>query len=173
MPAKKTNKIDKATKKEPVEKRTQEVKVIVEKMLSLMGVTATVIVSENKENDAIVVDIDAKEEAGLLIGSKGETLEALQMIVGMIFRRKFTGWQRILINVSDWRERQEERLKEIAAQAAEKVRQSGEPQFLYNLSSSHRRLIHIALAEDKDIETESQGDGAERYLIVRPKKTVS
>jgi spoIIIJ-associated protein len=88
----------------------------------------------------------------------------------MIYRQENGEWKRISVNVGDWREKQEEYLSEMAKVTAERAKQTGEPQNLYNLSPSQRRIIHIALSEDKEIETESVGEGEERYLVVKPKK---
>jgi len=140
----------------------------VEELLSLMGSKAKVSVKE--EEDVVNVDIETAEEAGLLIGRHGDTLNAVQTIIGMIYRQENGEWKRISVNVGDWREKQEEYLNEMAKVTAERAKQTGEPQNLYNLSPSQRRIIHIALSEDDEIETESLGEGEERYLVVKSKK---
>ncbi|MEJ2347654.1 MAG: KH domain-containing protein [Patescibacteria group bacterium] len=142
---------------------------LIDQMLSLMGTKAKAIAQEDKENEAIRIDIDAGEETGLLIGKHGETLDAMQLLLGMMMRQKQEDWVRIILNVGDWREKQEEHLKDLAFQAADRARETGEPQNLFNLSSSQRRIIHLALGSEKDIETESAGEGKERYLIVKQK----
>ncbi|MEJ2441339.1 MAG: KH domain-containing protein [Patescibacteria group bacterium] len=142
---------------------------LIDQMLSLMGTEAKAIAQEDKENEAIRIDIDAGEETGLLIGKHGETLDAMQLLLGMMMRQKQEDWVRIILNVGDWREKQEEHLKDLAFQAADRARETGEPQNLFNLSSSQRRIIHLALGSEKDIETESAGEGKERYLIVKQK----
>lgn len=147
------------------------VKEIAEELLGLMGTKARPNISEDKKNDAIVVDIETDDEAGLLIGNRGDTLNSLQAIAGQIFRQKFGEWQRIIVNVSDWRERQEQRLTELAVQTAQRAKDSGESQVLYNLTPAQRRIVHLTLAENKKIETESLGEGQERYLVIRPKKS--
>ena len=115
-----------------------------------------------------MVDIDAKEETGLLIGRRGETLNSIQTILGIMARQKTGEWARIIVNVGDWREKQESHLKELADQAALRAKETGQPQPIYNLSASQRRVIHLALAEDPEVETISEGEGEERYLIVKP-----
>ncbi|MFV1917087.1 MAG: protein jag [Patescibacteria group bacterium] len=150
--------------------KTSLVKEITEDLLKLMGTKASAKVSEDKEAEAVVVDLETEEEAGLLIGNRGETLDSLQAIIGMIYRQKKGEWQRVILNVADWRKRQEERLQELADQAAERAKETGLPQSLYNLTPAQRRVVHLALSEDKDIETESQGEGRDRYLIIHPRK---
>ena len=139
-------------------------------LLKLMGTAAKASVLEDKENDALLVNIEAKDEAGLLIGRHGDTLNSLQMVLGLTLRQKLGEWKRILVNVGDWREKQDEYLKEMAEATAERAKQTGEPQNLYNLSAAQRRVIHMALSENPEIETVSEGEGAERYLIIRIKK---
>lgn len=140
------------------------------KLLSLMGTKAKAEVKEDKENQTFIVEIDAGEETGLLIGRRGETLNSIQSVLGMMLRQKFEEWSRVVVNVGDWREKQEDYLKGIAEQAATKAKETGEPQAIYNLSPAERRIIHLTLSEDPGVETESTGEEAERYLVVKPKK---
>lgn len=164
------------TDKKKVKSKTKEVDVVAlvkeisEELLRLMGTDAKASVSEDKDNEAILVELNTKEEAGLLIGARGETLNSLQTVIGMIVRQKTGEWHRVLVDISDWRERQSERLEDLARQTAERAKDTGEPQPLYNLNAAQRRIVHMALAEKKEIETESEGEGRERYLIVRLKK---
>jgi len=139
------------------------------KLLSLMGSRAKVSVSSDKADQAVLINLETDEETGLLIGRQGETLTAIQTILGMIARKNFEEWVRIIVNVGDWREKQESRLKELATQTGLRAKETGEPQYLYNLAHNQRRIIHLTLSEDKELETESQGEGKERYLIVRKK----
>lgn len=149
---------------------THEVQKDASKLLVLMGTKAKAVVTQDKENDILLVNITTEEEAGLLIGHHGETLNSLQTVLGLTFRQKTGEWKRILVNVGDWREKQEEYLKEMAGATAERAKQTGEPQNLYNLSAAQRRVIHLALSEDREVETESLGEGDERYLVIKPKK---
>lgn len=141
-----------------------------DELLSLMGSKATVAVEEDKENETFVVNIKTEDEAGLLIGHHGETLNSLQAVLGMILRQKTGEWKRILVNIGDWREKQEEYLKDMAKTTAERAKQTGESQNLYNLTAAQRRVIHLTLSEDSEVETESVGEGEERYLVIKPKK---
>lgn len=156
-----------ATKKDKNIKVAEEV---AKELLKLMGSKAKTKVTYDDEQDAVYVDIDTKDETGLLIGNRGETLNSLQTIIGMICYKKIGEWQRVIVNISDWRERQEKRLKELAEQAAARAVDTNSPQTLYNLNASQRRIIHMYLSENKEVETESIGEGKERYLVVKNKK---
>lgn len=105
------------------------------------------------------------ELAGLLIGSKGKNIYSFQRLLNIIFNREGEG-KAIVVNVDDWREKEENRLHDLARKTAEHVKQTGQPQNLYNLSASQRRIIHTFLSEMNDIKTESQGDGEQRFLTV-------
>lgn len=137
-----------------------------EKLLSNLGVTAKVTVTEDKDNDAMVVDIASTEETGLLIGKKGESLYAIQSALSMMLKNKLGEWKRVVVNVGDYREKQEEYLQQLAKQAADKALDSGEPQTLYNLTAGQRRIIHLFLSTYDGVKSESQGEGVERYLVI-------
>ena len=156
-----------ATKKE-VKDNKKIVEKISKKIISLLGSDAVVEVSEDKKNDAILVEIKTDEEAGLLIGPKGDNLRSLQSAIGMLVTQEVGEYVRVLVNVGDWREKQESYLKNLAIKTAERVRETGQAQTLYNLSPYQRRVVHLELSEMDDVETESQGEDLERYLIVKP-----
>jgi spoIIIJ-associated protein len=140
------------------------------KLLQLMGTKATAIVEEDKKNDALLVNIESEEEAGLLIGNRGNTVLSLQTVLSLILRQKYGEWKRVIVNVADWREKESARLQDMADSVAERAVQSGEEQPIYNLTPAQRREIHLKLAERKDVVTESKGEGRERYLVVAPQK---
>jgi len=145
-------------------------KKLTKKLLDYLGSTSKVDVKKDEQNDAMVVDIQAGEDAGLLIGNRGRTLNDIQAILGMIYKRRSGEWKRIVVDVSGWREKETGRLNELAQQTAERVKATGESQPLYNLSPSQRRTVHMALADEPNIQTESHGEGEERYLLVSLKK---
>lgn len=166
---KKKVKKDKKDKKE-INKAVKEVKDIAKKVLSLMGVKGKAEVGYDDENEAVVVAIETEDEAGLLIGTRGTTLNSLQLIIGLITRQRLGEWMRVLVDVADWREKEEERLKQLAEQAAERAVSTGEPQALYNLSAAQRRIIHLSLSDHKEVITQSHGEGADRYLVILRKE---
>ena len=146
---------------------------IVAEFFALIGIDDPVEISADKDNQAILVDIKETDKAGLIIGRKGETIQSLQLILSLIFKNKTDKWLRFLINVADWREKQDARISSLADQAAQRAKQTGQPQHLYNLSSAERRKIHMQLSTDDEIVTESQGEGKERYLVVTVKASSS
>jgi spoIIIJ-associated protein len=145
----------------------KEIESIVVKLVDLIGVKAEVEITFDKESDVYNVDIKADEEAGLLIGKKGETINAIQLIINSSVRTRLGEWHRVYVNVADFREKEVERLQDLARQTVERAKESGNPQNLYNLTPSQRRTIHIFLSKENGVITESVGEGRERYLTVK------
>lgn len=142
---------------------------IVAELLPLMAVKATAEVLYDKENEAYNVNIDGGDETGLLIGKKGETLGSIQTVLGVMLKQKTGEWSRVVVNVGDYREKEEDYLKSLAESTAQRVKETGEPQNLYNLKPWQRRIVHMHLSENSDVVSESMGEGDERYLVVKPK----
>lgn len=157
MAKKKTKSVDK----------TKVVEKIAKDLVNFLGVEAKIKAEEDSENQAIRVQIET-DSPGLLIGHHGETIDALQLVVGVIAQRELGEWARILLNVGDWRERREEIVKALATRAAQKAKFTGLPQPIYDLSPQERRIVHLLLVDDPDVTTESEGEGAERHLMVKP-----
>jgi len=87
----------------------------------------------------------------------------------MIAYRKFGEWTRILVNVGDYRERRKEVLERMALAVAQRAKFSGQPQALPPMSAFERRIIHLALTGDSELETASEGEGKDRHVVIKPK----
>lgn len=151
-------------------KKTEEmIKKTAGELLQLLE-TGEVKTSLEKDEDGVFrLVIDAKD-SGILIGYHGENIDALQLILGLIVYKKLGSWQRVVVDIGDWRQKREEQLKRIALSAAQKVKFSKEPVIIPYLNAAERRVVHLALAEHPNIETRSDGEGRERKLIVELKK---
>lgn len=159
--------------KKELKEKTEIVKKTAEELLRLLGIQAKVSASEDKENEAILVSLETNQPA-ILIGFHGETLEAFQLILALMVNKKFPSWQRVIVNIGDYREKRAEQLKNLALNTAQRVKFSGQLATLSGLSSSERRLIHLALSDHSEVETFSEGEGEDRHLVVKPKvKTAS
>lgn len=149
----------------------EELKKITTELFSLLSIDASIEVTEDTAEDAqkvYLVTIDAPREAGLLIGAHGSTLHAIQSFLAMALKQKTGEWVRVVVDIGDWRQKHEEHLTALAKQTAERAKATGEAQQLYNLTPSQRRIVHMALSQEEGITTESEGEGAARYLVVRP-----
>jgi len=112
----------------------------------------------------------ATSDSALLIGKNGQTMAAFEYILKLIIRKRGNRDIRIALNIDGYMEKKNEKLLEKATELADKVRMKGEPVSL-SLPADERRIIHLALKNEADIETVSEGEGAERKLIIRLKKS--
>lgn len=145
----------------------EKVKQITEDFLKRLDVVGQVVVDVD-ETGAYRVHIET-EETGLLIGFHGKTLESFQIILGLLVSKELATWVKVYVNVGDYREKREEALMLMAQHAAERALAAGRPIELPHLSASERRVIHLTLAGDERVETESVGEGSARTLLVKPK----
>lgn len=151
-------------------KTLKTIKETTEELLEKLGVKTEVEVNEDKENDLALVQIESENPA-LLIGYHGETISALQLVLGLLVYKKTSDWQRVSVNVGDYRERRRESLEGLAKSALQRVKFAGEPYALPPLPPAERRIIHLILADNTEVTTESEGEGRERRVIVKPKSS--
>ncbi len=124
-------------------------------------------------NDRVRITLTDVDDPGLLIGRDGQTLASLQYLVTRMLSNRMKALLRVQIDAGDYRERQDERLREMALQLAEKVKAGGRPQATRPLSSYHRRVIHLTLQNDPLVQTHSKGEGEMKRVMVARRKTVS
>jgi spoIIIJ-associated protein len=104
-----------------------------------------------------------------LLANKGEGLNGLEVLAGRIAAKRLGRPVYPRLDAEGFRAHQRESLEELAHRSAEEAKRTRRPQLLPPLSPGERRLIHLALAEDPDVETESEGDGFLKRVAVRPK----
>lgn len=117
------------------------------------------------------VRVDCGDDSGLLIGREGQTLSALQYLASRLVSRMMNAPVRVQFDIGDYRERQDERLRELALTLAERVRLTGRPCSTRPMSSYHRRLVHMALQDAPDIITRSSGEGALKRIVIQRRRT--
>jgi len=110
------------------------------------------------------------ENLGLLIGRRGETLAALQLLVSLIVGHRTRHRMRIIIDAENYRERREQNLRSLAMRVAQQVRNYRRSIALEAMPPHERRIVHITLADSKDISTESIGEGDERRVVISLKR---
>ena len=144
-------------------------KVILEKVLGTLGFPATV--EEHKLGEDLMLDVKA-DESGRLIGRQGQTLADLQYIVNRILFQQDQSAPKVMLDVGGYRSQAREALVKKAKDAADKVRRWGDIVELEPMGSYDRRIVHHALRDDPDVETQSvEVDGTEKkVLILRPKR---
>lgn len=136
-------------------------------LLETLSLKGKVSAGENDGNIEISIDTD---DSSLLIGYHGENLEAFQLILSFMVSKKLGEFHRVLVNVGDYRQRREEKLKELASRAKEEALQKEGEVVLQSLSAVERRVIHLFLKDDKEVTSESRGEGENRQLIIKPKE---
>ncbi|MDH7601052.1 MAG: RNA-binding cell elongation regulator Jag/EloR [Armatimonadota bacterium] len=120
-------------------------------------------------HEEIVVDLVGPEVA-ILIGKRGQTLDALQYLVGVIVNRRVRCRRRIILDAENYRVRHQEMLVRKAKEYAKAVKEQGKEAVLEPQCARDRRIIHLALADDPDVYTYSEGEGDERHVVISPKK---
>lgn len=118
--------------------------------------------------EEIRLTLDTKD-SGMIIGYHGETLDALQLILALVLAKKLGGFKRVSIEVGDYKKNREEWLGKLASDAKEKAVSQNREVILEELKPWERRIIHLILAQDDEVVSESSGEGRERVLVVRPK----
>lgn len=149
------------------EKPESIVEKIIKELLDHLETKAQIKVSQDQEG-AVHVYLET-EEPGVLIGYHGQTLASIQLLTAMMVYRQQGEWVRVVVDVNDYRERREEALRRIALATAQKAKFSGESQALPPMSSAERRIVHLALADDPEVETVSEGEDWQRRVVVKPK----
>lgn len=140
-------------------------------LLAKLGFSNATIAATEDEEKRLNVQIDVgPEDSGMLIGFHGETLQAMQLILSQMIYKQAGQWRTITLNVGDYRQKRHLALESMAANAAQRVKLSGQSLTLPYLSSNERRLIHLAISQDPELETFSQGEGRDRRLVIAPKK---
>lgn len=142
-----------------------EAKAVLEEMLRLMDVEATVEIGMGSETAKLNVK---GNELGILIGRRGEKLASLQHIVNLIVAKREGQWTRVAVDVENYRGRREEQLREVAERAAKRVTQSGKIIQLEAMPAVERRIIHMILAENPKIRTQSVGVEPTRRVVILP-----
>ncbi len=142
-------------------------------VLGHMGVQAAIEVNdvedeEEAEEAPLVLNIRSDDQGllGLLIGRRGETLAALQLLVNLVVSKQTGHREHVVVDAEGYRARREANLRSMALRVANQVRRSGQPIALEAMPPAERRIIHITLAETGDISTESTGEGDQRRVVV-------
>lgn len=145
----------------------KRVKEELNEILKLMGMEAEITTS--LEEEKVVADIKS-ENGAILIGKKGQTLNALQLIVNLIVNRDEKTRTKVIIDTENYRQRRENALVKMAGEVADEVKSKGRSHELEPMNPAERRVIHLALKDDREVETTSQGEGNFRRVVVSPKK---
>lgn len=138
------------------------------RVCSTMGVTAEFAAVQKGEH--WIVNISGNE-LGILIGRRGDTLEALQYLTGLAVAKQLSERVRIIVDVEGYRQRREETLVRLAKRLSDKVKRTGNRVVLEPMNPQERRIIHTALQDDQRISTFSEGEEPNRRVVISLKRT--
>jgi spoIIIJ-associated protein len=138
---------------------------ILEGLLTRMAIPSPVTVEETEEEILLNVQGDG---GGLLIGKRGQNLDAIQYIVNKAVHQIANGHKRIIIDTEEYRKQREESLVALAVRLGEKVKKTKKPVTVGHMNAHDRRIIHMAMQNDETLTTKSHGDGEYRKIVILP-----
>ena len=154
----------------PDNQAAETAKKTLQDILRLLEVEATVDLKEDSER--ILLDIRG-DGSGLLIGRKGQTLDAMEYLINKIVHKDAEDKKRIVVDTENYRFRREDSLVKLAQRLGEKAKRLGRPVTISPMSGHDRRIINLALQDDQALRTWSTGTGLYRKLIISPEKKPS
>lgn len=143
---------------------------VIRKILAYVSDSFGIAVESDGENITYHVSSD---DSAVIIGKRGQNLESMQYIVDKIVNKHTLEKKRVLIDVEGYLEKRRENLERMAIRMSDKVRKTGKPSTISQMSSQDRRIVHLALKDNKSVRTQSMGEGYYRRLVIFPKKTKS
>lgn len=135
-------------------------------ILAHMGLGDTLIEVRGYDPLTLNVRSAGDEDLSLLIGRRGDTLTSLQLLVALIVAKQTGQRERVVVDAQGYRERREENLRSLAQRVAQQVRRSQSPVALEPMPPNERRIIHMELADEADLTTESDGEGDQRRIVI-------
>jgi spoIIIJ-associated protein len=132
------------------------------------SITTEAQISVEEDSERILFKVNGGN-AGILIGKRGQTLEAIQSIVEKVINRHRKNRARVLVDIEGYMETRKENLEKLALRLAEKSKRISKPISLGQMNAYDRRIVHIALQDNPDVLTRSRGEGPLRKLVIFPK----
>jgi spoIIIJ-associated protein len=145
----------------------QKAKELLEGLLERMSIPSPVTVTETDES--IILNIQGDGD-GLLIGKRGQNLDAIQHIINKVVNKASNGKKMIIVDTEAYRKRREESLVTLAERLGQKVKKTRKTVTVSNMNAHDRRIIHMTLQGDAALLTKSRGEGEYRKIIIMPAK---
>lgn len=133
------------------------------------GITAGATVDVDRKKNKLFFSVSGGE-SGVLIGKRGQTLEAMQYLLEKMINKKSTNRVRVLVDVGGYLDKRKNNLQQMATRMAEKAKRTKKPVTIGQMNAHDRRIVHIYLKDDRSVRTQSIGDGYYRKLMIFPKK---
>jgi len=138
--------------------------VFLEQLVNKMGATSVTCAVSKETDEGVHIDV-VGGSSGLLIGKRGQTLDAIQQLTALIYSRS-GGTKRLTVDVNNYRAKRIESLEEMSLKLAEKAKRTGRRVILEPMGAFDRRVVHMALQQDREIVTYSEGDEPYRKVII-------
>lgn len=138
----------------------------IKEFFDFLEVTGDFQITESDEQIDVVLET---EDSGMIIGYHGETLESIQLLLSLVLAKKLGEFKRVSLEVGDYKKNREEWLKRLAQDAKDRAIDEQTEVRLEDLKAWERRVIHLMLSDDKEVVSESVGEGRDRALIIKPK----
>ncbi len=154
---------------EVIEKRevVKYIKDYTNSLLKDLGFNANIEIRKNQEVPTYIIYSD---NDSLLIGKNGKNLQALSKIISQVVKKEIGTSFKFMLDVNDYKEKNEKRLERLAKQIAREVKTTKVEAKLDSMNSYERRIIHNTLTNNKYVYTESEGEEPNRYIVIKPKE---
>jgi len=145
------------------------IKKTTDELLKLIGFEGEVeVLDEKNEDDRVVCNITAQKDANFLIGQNGDNLQALQHIARLLVRRKTDDLVKFILDVNSYKKDQEISVIDLAKDLAKQAVDEKRTIVMRPMSAYNRRLVHMYLAENNEVKTESTGENGDRRVVIKP-----
>ncbi len=144
---------------------------VLDNLLGMLLLEGSYEIEETDEGFAVSIETN---DAGRLIGARGESLDGLQLLINQIMSRKVgeEGFKRVILDVSGWRKQKEEDLTQRAKDWGKQVLETGKEMEIEPQSSWQRRVVHSIISEMGGLSSESVGEGRDRHIVIKPLQDV-
>ncbi len=143
-----------------------EIRDFLSQVFDAMDLTVEIIITSDEEEEN-VYNVDMKgDDMGVLIGKRGQTLDALQYLTNLVVNKRLDTYVKVKLDTEDYRRRRKETLENLAKNVAYKVKRTRKPVELEPMNPYERRVIHFALQNDRYVTTHSEGEGPERHVVI-------
>lgn len=146
--------------------KAQKAQEALQGLIGWLSEQATVEIKE-ETSERILLEIHG-DKTGLLIGKRGQTLDALQFLANKMVNRSRDSAKRIEVDMEQYRKRREQSLRNMAVRLGQKVKKKRKPITIEAMNAHDRRIIHLTLKNDRALETKSVGKGEMRKLVIHP-----
>ena len=154
---------------EEAEAIIEDMRDFISKLFEKMEINVNMDTEFNHRDNEISVFFSSDDDIGLIIGKRGQTLDAIQYIVSLVVNKNTESYIRIKMDTENYRERRKENLEVLAKNVASKVKKFKKPISLEPMNPYERRIIHSVLQSDSFVSTRSDGDEPFRYITVIPR----